>query len=59
MIFIGLGANLPSRAGAPRATLGAALAEREKSGLGQHIDLALLEEQPAALNRLLLDFFAE
>jgi len=33
MIFIGLGANLPSRAGAPQATLEAALADLERAGV--------------------------
>lgn len=33
MIFIGLGANLPSRAGSPRDTLGAALADLERAGV--------------------------
>ena len=33
MIFIGLGANLPSRAGAPQATLDAALADLERAGV--------------------------
>lgn len=33
MIFIGLGANLPSRAGAPRDTLAAALADLERAGV--------------------------
>ncbi len=33
MIFIGLGANLPSRAGAPQATLAAALADLERAGV--------------------------
>lgn len=33
MIFIGLGANLPSRVGAPRDTLAAALADLERAGV--------------------------
>lgn len=33
MIFIGIGANLPSRAGAPRDTLAAALADLERAGV--------------------------